>query len=111
MPASPLSAAAAPIGSRPVAGQPGAPSATWHLGIPLGLTLAAGWGLGVGLWTPRGPLTTAAALTTMAVSLAVGIVAGFAMRSRWSLLVVPVVFAVVFELCLLYTSPSPRDRS
>ena len=72
MPASPWPAPAGPINSRPVAGRPGAPSATWHLGIPLGLTLAAGWGLGVGLWTPRGPLTTAAALTTMVVSLLVG---------------------------------------
>jgi hypothetical protein len=68
------------------------------LGIPLGLTLAAGWGLGVGLWTRRGPLTTAAALTTMVVSLLVGAAVGFAMRSRWSILVTPVVFAVVFEL-------------
>ena len=62
------------------------------------MALAAAWGLAAGLWTPRGPLTTAAALTTMAVSLAVGMAAGFSMRSRWSILATPVVFAVVFEL-------------
>jgi len=62
------------------------------------VALAAAWALLAGWWTPRGPLTTAQALTTMAVSLLVGAAVGFAMRSRWSILVTPVVFAVVFEL-------------
>jgi len=52
----------------------------------------AGW------WTPRGPLTTAAALAAMALSLAVGAVAGLALRSRWAMLIAPVAYVVVFEL-------------
>ena len=62
------------------------------------VALAAAWALLAGWWTPRGPLTTAQALTTMAVSLLAGAAVGFTMRSRWSFLVTPVVFAVVFEL-------------
>ena len=43
----------------------------------------AGW------WTPRGPVTPAQALTAMVVGLAVGVVAGLVMRSRWAILVSP----------------------
>ena len=55
-------------------------------------------GLAFGVVTPRGPATTAEALATMAICIALGVAAGFAMRSRWALLVAPLVFAVVFEL-------------
>ncbi len=48
-------------------------------------------------WTPRGPITTADALGTIAASLAVGAVAGLLMRSRWAMLLAPLVFVVVFE--------------
>ena len=67
-------------------------------GAAAAFTFAGVWALLAGWWTPRGPLTTTAALTTMVVSAAVGIAAGFTMRSRWSILATPVVFAVVFEL-------------
>jgi pimeloyl-ACP methyl ester carboxylesterase len=60
--------------------------------------LAVLWGVLAGLLTPRSPQTTAAALTSIIVSLAVGVGAGLLTRSRWAALAVPVVFAVAFEI-------------
>ena len=60
--------------------------------------LAALWGAAAGLLTPRSPQTTAAALTAIVVSLAVGLTGGLLTRSRWAMLVAPVVFAVAFEV-------------
>jgi proline iminopeptidase len=48
--------------------------------------------------TPRGPITTLEALVTMAASLAVGVFAGWLSGSRWSALLTPITFLVVFEL-------------
>lgn len=67
-----------------------------------GLTLAGLLGAGFGLvsaWvTPRGPITTEEALTTMALALATGLMAGLVARSRWAMLVVPAVFVAVLEV-------------
>ncbi|WP_238445863.1 alpha/beta fold hydrolase [Salsipaludibacter albus] len=57
-----------------------------------------GWALVVATWTPRGPQTTSEALVSIAVSLAVGALAGWAWRSRWAMLAAPVAFALVVEL-------------
>ncbi len=69
---------------------------------PTGLLAAAGAAataaLLAGWLMPRGPVTSAQALTTVAVGLIVGGVAGWAMRSRWALLLTPAVFVVVFEI-------------
>ena len=70
-------------------------------GLAVGAALAAGWGLLSGWMMPRGPLTTGEALTTMTVSLVIGIAAGASMRSRWAMLVAPVVSVVVFEAARL----------
>lgn len=71
------------------------------------LLLAAGaltgWGLLAAWWTPRGPVTTAQALTAMAVGLLLGGVAGLVLRSRWAMLLAPVFFVIVFELARLGT--------
>ena len=48
--------------------------------------------------TPRGPLTTSEALASMAAAFAVGGAVGLITRSRWSLLLAPVVFVTVVEL-------------
>jgi len=56
------------------------------------LGLVAGW------WTPRGPVTTPEALATIGISLLVGALAGRVVRTRWAVLVAPLVFAVTFEL-------------
>jgi proline iminopeptidase len=52
----------------------------------------------VGLWTPRGPMTTTQVLITMVIGALIGVTAGFAMRSRWAMLLAPLVFAAVFEV-------------
>ena len=67
-------------------------------GIAGAVLVAAGWGLLAGWWTPRGPITTLHALTAIAVSLAVGALGGWLIRSRWAMLLTPVLFAAVFEL-------------
>jgi proline iminopeptidase len=62
------------------------------------LLAAAGYGVIAGWWMPRGPLSTVEGLSAMVLGLLVGIVAGLLLRTRWSMLVAPVTFAVVFEL-------------
>ncbi|MGA8046679.1 MAG: alpha/beta hydrolase [Dermatophilaceae bacterium] len=68
------------------------------LGLTYTVAIAAVWGLVAAAWTPRGPLTTGAALWSILISLLVGTMAGFLMRSRWAMLLTPATFAVVFEL-------------
>jgi proline iminopeptidase len=67
----------------------------------LALLPAAAAGFVLGHWTPRGPVTSAQALTTMVVALAVGAVAGAALRSRWALLLSPAALLTAFELTRL----------
>ncbi|WP_238010037.1 alpha/beta hydrolase [Dactylosporangium sp. AC04546] len=66
------------------------------------LVLAAAWGVTTGLWMPRGPLTTTEALTSIAVSAAVGLAAGRLWRSRWTLLAAPAAFLVALELARIH---------
>lgn len=72
-----------------------------RVAVAVTVLLAATWGLAAGWWTPRGPLTTSAAIFSIIVSLGVGGLAGFVLRSRWAMLLAPVVFAIVFELTRL----------
>ena len=72
-----------------------------RIAVVIGVGVAAAWGLVAGWWTPRGPLTTAEALWSMAISLIVGVSAGLVLRSRWAMLSTPVVFAAVFEFVRL----------
>lgn len=69
-----------------------------RLGALLAVTVAGGYGVLAGLWTPRGPLTTSEALVAMALGLSVGLLAGALLRSRWAMLLAPVAFVAVFEL-------------
>ncbi|NBD34731.1 MAG: alpha/beta fold hydrolase [Chloroflexi bacterium] len=73
----------------------------WRIGLAATAALAASAGLLSAWLTPRGPITATQTLTTMVVALAVGLVAGLVMGNRWSLLVAPIVFVVVFELARL----------
>jgi len=66
-----------------------------RLGLAVAAGLAAVFALFGAWFTPRGPITTTDALMSMGAALALGVVAGLAMRSRWSLLVTPVVFVAV----------------
>ncbi len=47
---------------------------------------------------PRGPVTTASALTLLALGLAIGLAAGALLRSRWAMLLAALGFAAAFEL-------------
>ena len=79
----------------------------------IGLGVAAGvaglWGLLAAWWTPRGPLTSAEAIWSIVICLVVGALAGLAMRSRWTIAVAPLVFAVVFESARLGTDGPTVD--
>lgn len=67
-------------------------------GAAVAVLLAAAYGAVMGITLPRGPVTTSQALTTLALSAVIGLFAGFVMRSRWAMLVGPLVFAAVFEV-------------
>ena len=69
-----------------------------RIGLATALTLAAAFAVISAWWTPRGPVTTAQALVSMGAALLVGVAIGLAMGNRWSLLLGPAVFVVVFEL-------------
>ena len=51
---------------------------------------------GLVLLMPRGPVTASQALVAVFASVGLGVFAGFVMRSRWAMLVAPVVVAVAF---------------
>ena len=70
----------------------------WKIGFVLVILIAGGAGL-ISAWlTPRGPITSSEALVSMIAALFIGVLAGFSMGNRWSLLIAPVVFFVAFEL-------------
>ena len=58
-------------------------------------------GVLVALTMPRGPATAVQALIVMASSLAVGVVAGLLMRSRWAMLLAPLAYIAAVELARL----------
>jgi proline iminopeptidase len=86
--------------SRPVPGDLPSSATGRHpaVGLSVAVGSAAAGGLALGLLMPRGPASTGAALVGMTVGLTVGAVAGAALRSRWGMLIAPVVFVVAFEL-------------
>ncbi len=69
-----------------------------RLGFGAAAGLAATFAVVSGWLTPRGPLTSGAALATMLAALAVGTGVGALVRSRWAMLFAPIVFVVVFEV-------------
>ena len=81
----------------------------WRLRIGIALAVSMVFGLVVGVWTPRGPLNSGQALASIGASLLVGAIAGVSMRSRWSMLLAPVVFAAVFELTRRSTNGTTVD--
>jgi proline iminopeptidase len=76
-------------------------------GIAVGVPALTAVGLALAM--PRGPITTGDALATMIAGLAIGLVAGLALRSRWAMLVAPLAFAAVFELARLGTDGPTVD--
>ena len=68
----------------------------WRLAAAAG-SVAVGAVVGA-LAMPRGPLTTGQALASLAAGLGIGVFAGYMTRSRWAVLVSPLLFALVYEL-------------
>ena len=68
-----------------------------RLGGAVVVVLAGLGGVLAGWWTPRGPLTTGEALWSILLSLAVGVVGGLMLRSRWAMLLAPITFVVAYE--------------
>ncbi len=79
------------------------PFAQWLFGnrwvrLTVSLAVPALAGVLVGIVMPRGPATSAQALAVMALGLAVGVAAGFLLRSRWALLLAPAAHIITIEL-------------
>ena len=77
--------------------------------------LAAVAGTGVtaavlALVMPRGPITGGQVVAALLGCFGVGVLAGFLLRSRWAMLLAPVVFVVVFELVRLDAVGPSVDR-
>ncbi len=108
-PEQPAAASAAPGPAQRSRSALGPAWADARTGLAAAVAVSAGWGLIAGWWTPRGPLTTAQAIWSTAISLIVGILAGLVWRSRLAMLVAPVTFAVVFELVRLGTDGPTVD--
>ncbi len=79
------------------------------ISLAIAVFLAAAFGLISGWLTPRGPVTTFHALASIVAALMVGVAAGLAMGSRWSMAVTPLVFAGSFELARLRVSGPTVD--
>ncbi|MEE8601947.1 alpha/beta fold hydrolase [Euzebya tangerina] len=69
--------------------------------VVVGIAMTWTWALVLGLWTPRGPLTTAEALWSIGISLLVGIAVGRLSGVRIMLLLVPLMFIAVVEVVRL----------
>ena len=80
------------------------------LALGAAAALGATWGHVAGSWMPRGPLTTGEAISSIVISLLIGVVAGLLAKSRWAMLVAPVVFAAVFEIVRLDLDGPTVDR-
>ncbi len=63
--------------------------------------LVAGAGVIGGVWTPRGPVTVTESLATMLLAVVAGVGAGWLLRSRLGVLVLPILYAVAYELTRL----------
>ncbi|MCC6495246.1 MAG: alpha/beta hydrolase, partial [Propionibacteriaceae bacterium] len=99
----PVTAKPAPSAGRPAmtVGSPMArPGREWTRRIGAA-GLVAGAGAIAGLWTPRGPVTVAESLAMMAIALLAGSGAGWLLRSRLGLLVLPLLYAAANELTRL----------
>ncbi|MBX0330547.1 alpha/beta hydrolase [Oscillochloris sp. ZM17-4] len=68
------------------------------LGVALAVGIAALAGVLVSVIVPRGPTTQAQALLVLAGGALVGALAGLVMRSRWALLLAPLVHIAALEL-------------
>ena len=66
------------------------------IAVTIGLAAVAGWIVARAM--PHGPATTVQALIVMLMGLVIGLISGWAMRSRWAMLLAPLVHVLVIEL-------------
>jgi proline iminopeptidase len=69
-----------------------------RMGIMLAIGIAALTGVLISMTIPRGPTTQTQALLVLVGSLVIGMLTGLAMRSRWAILLVPLIHIVAVEL-------------
>lgn len=69
-----------------------------RIGGAVATVLALLLGLAIAQTMPRGPATAPQALIVMASSLILGGLAGFILRSRWAMLITPLVYMVAVEI-------------
>src|SRR5689334_15880346 len=67
-------------------------------GTAIAIGVAVLSGLTIAFTMPRGPTNSAQALIVMASGLVIGLVAGVAMRSRWAMLLAPLMHVIAIEL-------------
>jgi hypothetical protein len=73
----------------------------WRFGYAIVIGLCIIVGLMAAKLTPRGPVTPSQALVSMFFAILIGLTVGFVTGSRWSMLVTPVFFVIVFEIARL----------
>src|SRR5688572_17998137 len=73
------------------------------IALPAAAALLAAWA------APRGPVTALHVIGSLIVAMAVGAGAGRLLRSRWSVVLAPAVFMLVFELARLPVSGPTVD--
>ena len=71
------------------------------VGVVLAIILVAATGFLTGLVLPRGPVTTAQAVTMLVICFGLGTAAGVLTATRWMVMVAPVVFLLAYELARL----------
>ncbi len=74
---------------------------TYSLGGLLAVVLGASSGVAVSLAMPHGPATAGQALIVMLAAVLIGMAAGWAMRSRWAMLLAPLAHIIAIELARL----------
>ena len=74
------------------------------------ICFVASWGVLLGWWMPRGPLTTGQAMGSIFIGLAVGFVCSLALRTLWTLLLVLFIFILTVELMRLRVDGPTVDR-
>ncbi|HEV8461191.1 MAG TPA: alpha/beta hydrolase [Gaiellaceae bacterium] len=79
------------------------------LAVTTAAAIAAVTGLGIAAAMPRGPVTAGQALALLLVDAAVGLACGVLLRSRWALLLAPVLQISFFELGRLGASGPTVD--
>ena len=79
----------------------------WGLLVSVGVAVLVG--VSVALTMPRGPATAVQALVVMVSGLAVGLIAGLVLHSRWAILLIPVIYIIAVELARMGASGPTVD--